>query len=145
MQAFMSAWQAVCKNPVQSRLLIPAGRFLISSMFFTGPCVAPQPITIQVVGTVLGTTDISDYPNEEWLRFEKHNGLKIIGGGTFDGQGQSSWPNAENCESGNDAGCARLPSVSTTTTLGMLASLSQNVTLICRNNINFAFSIHFTS
>ncbi|KAJ1395333.1 Pectin lyase fold/virulence factor [Sesbania bispinosa] len=108
--AFMQAWQAVCKSPEQSRLYVPAGRFLVSSMFFQGPCLAPNPVTIQVEGTVLASTDISEYENGDWLMFQKLNGLKLIGGGTFDGQGQSSWEFAENCESGNDQACVRNPS-----------------------------------
>ncbi|KAJ1395234.1 Pectin lyase fold/virulence factor [Sesbania bispinosa] len=108
--AFMQAWQAVCKSPEQSRLYVPGGRFLVSSMFFQGPCLSPNPVTIQVEGTVLASTDISEYENGDWLMFQKLNGLKLIGGGTFDGQGQSSWEFAENCESGNDNACVRNPS-----------------------------------
>lgn len=112
----MDAWQKVCHQttgPV--RLLIPEGRFLISSMYFSGPCTCQTPVTIQVKGYVMATTDISEYENGDWLMFEKLNGLKIIGGGTFDGQGKKSWEYSENCESGDDRACARNPSVSTNT------------------------------
>ncbi|KEH37190.1 polygalacturonase [Medicago truncatula] len=109
-QAFMDGWQAACKSKVQARLLIPSGRFLVSSMFFSGPCLTPGPITIQVVGTVVATTDISDYVDGEWLMFQKISGLKLIGGGTFDGQGQSSWKYAENCETNPTNQCVRAPS-----------------------------------
>ncbi|CAK8563716.1 unnamed protein product [Lathyrus sativus] len=108
-EAFMTAWQAVCKTAGQNRLYVPAGNFLLSTMIFAGPCLAPNPITIQVVGTILATTDISEYVNEDWLMFQKINGLKIIGGGTFDGQGQKSWEYTENCEKAN-TGCQRNPS-----------------------------------
>lgn len=111
----MSAWQAVCHTQGQNRLYIPAGTFLVSSMFFSGPCLAPNPVTIQVVGTVLATTDVSEYENGEWLMFQHINGLKIIGGGVFDGQGQKAWQYTENCEKSN-SGCARNPSVSLTLT-----------------------------
>lgn len=107
----MDAWRAACKSTVQSRLLIPAGRFLVSSMFFAGPCLTPRPITIQVVGTVLATTDISEYENGEWLMFDDIAGLKLIGGGTFDGQGKDSWAQTENCETASSS-CVRAPSVS---------------------------------
>ncbi|CAI8610689.1 unnamed protein product [Vicia faba] len=108
-QAFMSAWQATCHASGQNRLYIPAGRFLVSSMYFAGPCLAPNPITIQVVGTVLATTDPSEYENGEWLMFDHINGLKIVGGGVFDGQGQQSWEHTENCELSNSE-CKRNPS-----------------------------------
>ncbi|MCI13263.1 polygalacturonase, partial [Trifolium medium] len=98
LQAFMDGWQATCKSKEQARLLIPQGTFLVSSMFFSGPCLTPGPVTIQVVGTVLATTDISEYENSEWLMFQHIEGLKLIGGGTFDGQGQSSWEHNQDCE-----------------------------------------------
>ena len=108
----MDAWQATCKSPVQSRFFVPPGRFLVSSMIFGGPCLSPNPITIQVVGTVLATTDISEYENGEWLMFQNLNGIKLIGAGIFDGQGKESWRFTENCEAGSEGSCVRNPSVS---------------------------------
>ncbi|XP_027338295.1 exopolygalacturonase-like [Abrus precatorius] len=109
-QAFMDGWRAACQSKVQARLLIPPGRFVVSSMFFSGPCLTPGPITIQVVGTVVATTDISEYENSEWLMFQNLAGLKLIGGGTFDGMGKSSWSNSENCEADPTDTCVRAPS-----------------------------------
>ncbi|KAG5005996.1 hypothetical protein JHK85_024538 [Glycine max] len=109
-QAFMHAWRAACKSNVQARLLIPKGRFVVSTMFFAGPCLTPGPITIQVVGTVAATTDISEYANGEWLMFEELDGIKLIGGGTFDGMGKGSWATAENCEADESNNCVRNPS-----------------------------------
>lgn len=108
----MDAWRAVCKSTVQARLLVPQGRFLVSTMYFAGPCTTPGPITVQVEGTVLATTDISEYVNGEWLMFEDITGIKLIGGGTFDGQGKDSWSQTENCETDSDSTCVRAPSVS---------------------------------
>ncbi|ESW26300.1 hypothetical protein PHAVU_003G107500 [Phaseolus vulgaris] len=110
-QAFMTAWQKVChQTSGPARLLIPQGRFLVSSMYFSGPCTSQTPVTIQVQGYVMATTDLSEYENGDWLIFQKHDGLKIIGGGTFDGQGKQSWSYSENCESSADGSCARNPS-----------------------------------
>ncbi|XP_061369318.1 polygalacturonase-like [Gastrolobium bilobum] len=109
-QAFMDAWRATCKSKVQARLLIPQGRFLVSEMFFAGPCLTPGPITIQVVGTVVATTDISEYVDGEWLMFEDLSGIKLIGGGTFDGSGKASWAQTENCETDPTSSCVRAPS-----------------------------------
>ncbi|KAK7363549.1 hypothetical protein VNO77_05695 [Canavalia gladiata] len=110
-QAFMDTWRTVCHNSTgPSRFYVPPGRYLISSMFFQGPCTAPSPITIQVEGIVLATTDLTDFENSEWLLFQKLDGLKIIGGGTFDGQGKGSWEYSESCDSANDSGCVRNPS-----------------------------------
>ncbi|XP_057417528.1 exopolygalacturonase-like [Lotus japonicus] len=109
-QAFMTAWQTVCHSPAPGRILVPAGRFLVSSMFFQGPCLSPHPVTLQVEGTVLASADLSEFENGDWLMFQHINGLKIFGGGTFDGQGQSSWQITENCEANNDDSCIRNPS-----------------------------------
>lgn len=110
-QAFMDGWRKVCHETTgPARLLVPPGRFLVSSMFFSGPCTAASPVTIQVQGTVLATVDLSEYENGDWLIFQKLDGLKIIGGGIFDGQGKSSWEYSENCESSADSTCARNPS-----------------------------------
>lgn len=107
--AFMQAWRFVCNTTVQSRLYIPAGRFLVSSMYFQGPCLAANPVTIQVVGTLLAPEDVSEFENGDWLMFQRINGLKIIGGGTFDGQGKLSWQYTENCEASEET-CVRNPS-----------------------------------
>lgn len=112
MQAFMDAWRETCHSKVNARLLVPQGRFVVSSMYFAGPCSTPGPVTIQVVGTVVATTDISEYENGEWLIFEDLNGLKLIGGGTFDGMGKTAWAHTEDCEADPSNGCVRSPSVS---------------------------------
>ncbi|XP_047158387.1 exopolygalacturonase-like [Vigna umbellata] len=109
-QAFMDAWRATCHSKVQARLLVPEGTFVLSSMFFAGPCSTPEPVTIQVVGTIAATTDLSEYENNEWLLFEDVDGIKIIGGGTFDGVGKNSWKTATNCKEDPDATCVRNPS-----------------------------------
>ncbi|XP_027368695.1 exopolygalacturonase-like [Abrus precatorius] len=110
-QAFMNTWRKVCHESTEpTRFYVPPGRFLISPIIFQGPCTVPSPITFQVEGTVLATEDISEFENSEWLMFQKLNGLKIIGGGIFDGQGKSSWQYAENCESSADDQCVRNPS-----------------------------------
>ncbi|XP_019462732.1 PREDICTED: exopolygalacturonase-like [Lupinus angustifolius] len=109
-QAFMDAWQTTCHvNKEQSRMYVPAGRFLVSPIIFAGPCLSPNPITIQVIGTVLASTDISEYTEGTWLQFEHIDGLKIIGGGTFDGQGKDSWQFVEDCEKRTQT-CVRNPS-----------------------------------
>jgi len=107
----MDAWQATCHSKVQARFLVPEGTFLVSSMFFAGPCSTPEPVTIQVVGTIVATTDLSEYENNEWLLFEDMDGIKLIGGGTFDGVGKKSWKTASNCKEKPHVACVRNPSV----------------------------------
>ncbi|KAI9080035.1 hypothetical protein K1719_037968 [Acacia pycnantha] len=109
-EAFMHAWQAACKSKEQARLVVPKGQFLVSSMFFAGPCLTPGPITIEVEGTILASTDPSDYVNADWLIFQDLSGFKLIGGGTFDAQGKSMWPHTFDCDYRPFSDCVRLPS-----------------------------------
>ncbi|XP_027905240.1 exopolygalacturonase-like [Vigna unguiculata] len=108
-EAFMNAWRATCDSTEQARLLVPEGRFLLSSMFFAGPCSTPEPVTIQVVGTIVAPTDLSEYVDSEWLLFEDMDGIKLLGGGTFDGVGMESWLTASNCVDIPFGTCIRNP------------------------------------
>ncbi|KAL9314872.1 hypothetical protein ACSQ67_020324 [Phaseolus vulgaris] len=109
-QAFMDAWRETCHSKGNARVLVPEGRFVVSTMFFAGPCTTPDPVTIQVVGTVVATTDISEYVNGEWLMFESIDGIRLIGGGTFDGVGKESWKTSANCKVDPSDTCVRNPS-----------------------------------
>ncbi|XP_028788933.1 polygalacturonase-like, partial [Neltuma alba] len=109
-QGFMQAWQAACKSTTPARMYVPAGSFLVDSMYFQGPCTTPGGITVQVEGTVLASTDPSVYENGEWLMFENIVGIKLIGGGTFDGQGKSFWEFNVDCDKNPGSTCVRLPS-----------------------------------
>ncbi|XP_028756658.1 exopolygalacturonase clone GBGE184-like [Neltuma alba] len=109
-EAFMRAWQAACKTKEQTRLVVPQGQFLVSSMFFAGPCLTPGPVTIQVDGTILASTDPSEYVNADWLIFQDLAGFNLVGAGTFDAQGKSMWPSTFDCDYKPFTDCVRLPS-----------------------------------
>ncbi|OVA02615.1 Glycoside hydrolase [Macleaya cordata] len=104
-QAFMQAWVAACHSKGNARLLVPQGTFLVGPVIFQGPCSSPM-MVVQVQGTVKATTDISEYDEDHWFLFENINGLTVTGGGTFDGQGASSWE-YNDCHSNPD--CTMLP------------------------------------
>ena len=105
--AFRAAWMAACKNSTtQATLLIPQGTFLTGPTMFAGPCTSPKPITVEVVGTVVATTDLSDYVSPEWINFLSVDELVLQGSGVFDGQGATSWP-LNDCKNNKD--CASLP------------------------------------
>ncbi|KAJ1402385.1 Pectin lyase fold/virulence factor [Sesbania bispinosa] len=91
--AFRAAWGAACKNSTSpAKVLIPEGTFRLGQTLFAGPCTSPKPITVEVVGTVKATTDLTEYFSPEWFAFEDVDGLVLTGKGVFDGQGAVSWP-----------------------------------------------------
>lgn len=90
-QAFIQAWNAACRANGGAKVLIPPGTYLSGEVFFVGPCNCAKPITVEVQGSVLAQTDLSEYPNGQWFSFEDVDGLVVTGAGTFNGQGEASW------------------------------------------------------
>lgn len=105
MQVFTNVWNEACKkNADPAKVLVPKGTFLTSPVVFQGPCKSSNSIIVEVQGTVVATTNLSQY-EDYWFLFEKINGVTLTGGGTFDGQGPKIWKCKENNE------CTKLPSV----------------------------------
>ncbi|KAI3421541.1 uncharacterized protein J3R85_012154 [Psidium guajava] len=79
-------------------MVIPAGRFLVGPLVFTGPCKNREPIVVQIRGTLLSASpdQLDDFPMDvdNWIQFYDIHGLIVIGGGTLDGQGASVWPHS---------------------------------------------------
>lgn len=91
-QAFMKTWVAACKtSTAPAKMLVPEGSFLVGPVVFQGPCKSSHPIIIEVLGTIKGTTDVSEYSSPEWFSIEQIDGLLLTGNGTFDGQGPKVW------------------------------------------------------
>ncbi|XP_023549399.1 exopolygalacturonase clone GBGE184-like [Cucurbita pepo subsp. pepo] len=88
-QAFMKAWVEACHSGGPAKVVFPPGKFLTGPLVYAGPCDAPM--TVEIQGTVLATTDITEYSSPVWILFESITGLNLIGNGTFDGQGQETW------------------------------------------------------
>ncbi|MQM05908.1 hypothetical protein Taro_038724 [Colocasia esculenta] len=107
-QAFLCAWRAACASKAGSRMVIPEGRFLVNPLAFTGPCNGS--VEIQVLGTVLAPADLGVFPagKAEWIAFNYIESLVIRGGGTFDGQGASAWPDND-CSKKNATTCHKIP------------------------------------
>ena len=81
------AWKAACGTSGVSIVIIPKGTYLLGGpITLTGPCKGS--ITLQVQGTVQAPTSIK---GDTWILFNRVDGFKLTGGGTFDGQGQGSW------------------------------------------------------
>ncbi|CAI8603752.1 unnamed protein product [Vicia faba] len=106
--AFRAAWMEACKNiTTPATLLFPEGIFRTSQTMFAGPCTSPSPITVQVIGTLKATTDLSEYVSPDWITFFDVDNLVLKGSGVFDGQGAISWP-LNDCKQ-NKGKCASLP------------------------------------
>ncbi|KAF5931400.1 hypothetical protein HYC85_032273 [Camellia sinensis] len=99
--AFIQAWNAACKSSTgPSKLIIPPGRFMVGETIFQGPC-SSKPVTVEIQGTILANSDMSEFTGKECLLFQDVDGLTILGGGIFDGQGQSAWQYS-NCRSSDN-------------------------------------------
>ncbi|CAI9761477.1 unnamed protein product [Fraxinus pennsylvanica] len=90
-QAFIHAWNAACKSTGPAKVVIPKGDFVAGNVIFQGPCSATKPITIEILGNVLASTDLSAYPSGSWIKLDEIDGLVITGGGTINGRGKSLW------------------------------------------------------
>ncbi|GMH02595.1 hypothetical protein Nepgr_004434 [Nepenthes gracilis] len=104
--AFIQAWNAACHTAGPAKVVIPPGKFVLGQVIFAGPCQCPNPI-VEVQGTVIATTDLSQYPSPDWFLFERVDGVVLTGTGTFDGQGHVNW-GQNDCEKNPD--CVTLPS-----------------------------------
>ncbi|XP_022138171.1 exopolygalacturonase-like [Momordica charantia] len=84
-------WVAACHSKGAARVVIPSGTFFINQVVFAGPCTCLSPIIVQIDAVLKGGTDLSEFVSDEWILFEKINGLIVTGRGTLDGQGGSVW------------------------------------------------------
>ncbi|KAJ0977057.1 hypothetical protein J5N97_012531 [Dioscorea zingiberensis] len=86
-EAFLSAWQAVCASEKPASMLVPEGRYLLSPAVFRGPC-NNSAIRVFIEGMIVAPFGYSGV--KEWVSFKYIDGVSI-NGGTFDGQGQAFW------------------------------------------------------
>ncbi|KAL2485759.1 Exopolygalacturonase [Abeliophyllum distichum] len=127
-QAFIDAWNAACKSTGSAKVVIPKGDFVAGEIVFQGPCTADKPITIEIQGNVLASTDISVYSSGIWIMLNEIDGLVVNGGGTINGRGKSSWKSG----GGNDDG-SLLP----------VSLVFEKVTNSEMHNLNFVDSMGF--
>lgn len=80
---------------------------MTGEIIFTGPCTA-APITVEIQGTMLGTSDVSMYSQNQWISIERVNNVIVTGPGTLDGLGESAWKLKDDSFGGG----IRLPDVS---------------------------------
>ena len=98
--ALIKAWNAACKSSGPAKLVIPPGKFMAGEVVFAGPCTA-KPVTIELQGTLLARTDLSLFTRNVWISVENVDGIEVLGGGTFNGQGEASWKMSDKKNSEN--------------------------------------------
>merc|ERR1712137_579123 len=92
-QAFLAAWKAACASTGAVNLVIPSGTYFLNPIKFRGPCKNVQSLTVQMKGTLKASTDLKQYKTSGvWVEFGWVDGLTLTGGGTFNGQGEVTWP-----------------------------------------------------
>ncbi|KAH9679300.1 Pectin lyase-like superfamily protein [Citrus sinensis] len=80
-----------CYWNTYSTVLVPPGKYLVTSVVFKGPCKAP--ISFQLQGLILAPPGLSKLADKEsWITFESLRSFTLTGGGTFHGQGRTAWP-----------------------------------------------------
>lgn len=104
-QSVLKAWNDACHSTSTAKVLIPQGEWLTAELDFAGPCTATLPIIIEIQGTLKAKPDAKSFPSGMWINIFQ-TGVKIMGGGTIDGQGCEAWKTKK---PGGDA----LPDVST--------------------------------
>lgn len=81
---------------------------MAGSLTFQGPC--KNPVTVQVKGTIKAPKDAAKLKGQDgWVVFQNVEGLKVNGGGSFDGQGSVAWSINDCAKTGQ---CSSLPIVS---------------------------------
>ncbi|KAL4631859.1 hypothetical protein ACB092_04G008000 [Castanea dentata] len=101
-QAFVSAWTKACASVKPAVIYVPAGRFYLKQVVFSGPC-KNNAIIMRIVGTLAAPSDYRVLGNTgKWLAFEYVDGV-TISGGVLDGQGTGLWDckaSGNSCPSG---------------------------------------------
>ncbi|KAJ4826959.1 hypothetical protein Tsubulata_015805 [Turnera subulata] len=100
-EALLAAWKEACASTTPSKVLIPAGEYLMGPAELLGPCKAP--IELQVEGTVKAPAEPK---GESWVTFQQIDGFTLSGKGTFNGQGHIAWGN-NNCH--QNPACKKFP------------------------------------
>lgn len=81
---------------------------MVGQLMFSGPCKAP--VTFKLQGTLKAPTVMNKKKSQDgWLAFLNIDGLTVLGGGAFDGQGSVAWASNDCAKTGK---CNSLPAVS---------------------------------
>ncbi|KAG9137928.1 hypothetical protein Leryth_025622 [Lithospermum erythrorhizon] len=98
----LAAFTQACENEYGGTIEVPPGTYLLETINFQGPCIAP--VAFNITGSFIAPADPS-IGSEHWIMFTNIYGFAIYGNGSFDGQGSLAWPQ-NNCTQGP---CPTLP------------------------------------
>ncbi|AQL08631.1 polygalacturonase [Zea mays] len=110
-EAFLAAWSEACNSSAgRSVFLVPEGKaYLLMPVSFRGPCRAAS-VAAMIKGTLEAPSDRSVWLErglQEWITFEGVDRLRVLGGGTLDGNGMQWWINS--CKLNRSARCVTGP------------------------------------
>ncbi|KAF8043009.1 hypothetical protein BT93_A1371 [Corymbia citriodora subsp. variegata] len=103
-QGLVGAWKEACAATNASKLLVPAGTYVLREVLLEGPCNSS--IEFQVDGTLQAPADPAQIKTDGWVTFQNVDLFTLSGKGTFDGQGKAAWAKND-CTKKKD--CAALP------------------------------------
>lgn len=100
-QALTSAWKEACASTSSSKVVVPAGTYLLGEVALAGPCKGQ--IEVQVDGTLKAPADPAQIKSDGWVTFRNVDLFTLSGHGTFDGQGKVAWTK-NTCSKTKDCG-----------------------------------------
>ncbi|KAJ3687334.1 hypothetical protein LUZ61_016498 [Rhynchospora tenuis] len=89
--AFLKTWDAACAASGKVKIQIPGGTYKLGPIVFKGPCPNVASLTVVLKGKILASTNLGKFNTDAWVTFYGVKGLRVSGGGTFDGQGAAAW------------------------------------------------------
>lgn len=87
----LRAWNSACGSRNPAQVYLPRGRYLILNPIVFSGLNCRRSMTMQIDGTIVASTNYNYIGNSEnWIKFDRVNGLTIFGG-TIDAKGTGLW------------------------------------------------------
>lgn len=99
----LRAWNSACASRRPAQVYLPRGRYLIRSPIVFSGRNCRKSMAMRIDGTIVASTNYNLLGSaENWIKFERVNGLTITGG-TIDAKGTGLWnckKSGKNCPTG---------------------------------------------